>query len=155
MEDLWQYAPLVRAMVKRYQGPGLEGEDLEQEAWLALLIAQRDYRPELGTPRPAYYKSRVWAALANTLRQLRRDALFWRWDRPVDLLPHGGQESGGGVTEMLVGLAPRQQQVLAMYYGQDLPLKEIAQRLGLSISAVHTYKQRGLKALRRLSSSKK
>ncbi len=153
MDDLLAYAPLVRAMVRRYQGPGLEGEDLAQEAWLALLIAQRDYRPYLGTPRQAFYKSRVRAALADCLRNYRRDALCWRWNGPVELFAKSSEELGDEIGHLLLGLSVRQRQVLAMYYGKDLPLREIARRLGLSLTAVHTHKQRGLAALRRLSCS--
>lgn len=153
MDDLWQYAPLVRAMVRRYQGPGLEGEDLAQEAWLALLRAQRDYRPELGAPRPAFYRSRVRAALADVLRRYRRDALFWRSSSLVEEMPQPGPPRDG-FDELVAGLTRRQRQVLAMCYRDDLPLREIARRLGLSLSAVHTYKRRGLEALRRLSCSK-
>lgn len=154
MDDLIDYAPLVRAMVRRYLGPGLEREDLEQEAWLALVIAQRDYRPHLGVPRPAYYKIRVRGALANVLRRYRRDALFWRSRCPLEPENLSEPEPEAETSQLLTGLTRRQQQVMEMYYGQDKSLKEIALCLGLSLTTVHTYKQRGLKALRHLSCSK-
>jgi RNA polymerase sigma factor (sigma-70 family) len=152
MDELCQYTPLVRAMVRRYRGPGLEGEDLAQEAWLALIKARRDYRPELGA-RPAFYRCRVRAALADVLRRYRRDALFWRSSSLVEEMPQPGPPRDG-FDELVAGLTRRQRQVLAMYYRDDLPLREIARRLGLSLSAVHTHKQRGLEALRHQSRSK-
>lgn len=155
MNELVNYTPLVRAMVRRFMGPGLEKEDLEQEAWLALHIAQRDYRPHLGVSRAAYYKVRARVALADVLRRYRRDALFWRSSSPMDFERLPDFEQQDGTSHLLAGLSRRQQQVMQMYYGEDKPLKEIALGLGLSVSAVHTYKQRGLEALRRLSCSKK
>jgi len=154
MKHPWEnYSPLVRAMARRYQGPGLEREDLEQEAWLALVAAEAEYRPELMVPRPAYYKCRIRAALAAVLRKYRRDALFWRTVQPTEL--SAAREGQGEVWELLAGLPSRQQEVLRLYYLHDLPLKDIAARLKISVSAVHTHKQRGLAALRHLSRSKK
>lgn len=154
MDHLLEYAPLVRAMARRYLGPGLEREDLEQEAWLALVAARAQYRPELG-PRPAYYKSRVRAALAQALRRFRRDALFYKAPLEGDIPLAAGEELDG-LWQWTWSLTPRQRQVLDLYFGRDLTLSDIARRLGISLSAVSTHKQRGLAALaRRMSCGKK
>ena len=75
VDHLLEYAPLVRAMARRYLGPGLEREDLEQEAWLALVAAGPVGR---NGPAPGLLQSRVRAALAQALRRFRRDALFYK-----------------------------------------------------------------------------
>lgn len=143
---LAEYAPLVRAMARRYQGPGLEREDLEQEAWLALLEAKASYRPERNVPRPAYYRSRVRTALANVLRRYRRDGLFWRRDSDTVAV---WQDRKGEMLELVSHLPARQAQVLKLYYWHQLKLREIAATLGTSISAASTHKKRGLAALAR------
>lgn len=145
METIAAYRPLVRAMAKRYHGPGLEFEDLEQEAWLALVMAEKSYRPELNVPRPAFYKSRVRAALASMLRKYRRDALFWRGTH-VELR---GEWSESDFDLLLSTLPSRQRQVLGLYYREGWKLPEISRQLGISVSAAHTYKTRGLRALAR------
>ena len=142
--QILNYAPLVRAMARRYQGPGMEREDLEQEGWLALVEARRCYRPELG-PRPAFYKSRVRGALAKMLRRYRRDALFGR----AAEVEFSGQDDVPGfeLRDLFANLSKRQSQVLLLYYHQGLSLREAAKCMGISISAAHTHKKRGLKAL--------
>jgi RNA polymerase sigma factor (sigma-70 family) len=149
--QLLKFAPLVRAMARRYQGPGLEGEDLEQEAWLALLEAEESYCPERNVPRPAFYQSRVRGALGEVLRRYRRDALFWRGATPVEALAQGEHRSFELLQSLSV-LSQRQRQVISMYYWHQLSLRQIAAELGISISAVQVHKGRGLKALARLLS---
>lgn len=149
MNSLSQYAPLVRAMVRRYRGPGLEGEDLEQEAWLALLEAQASYRPELNVPRSAYYKCRVRTALANVLRKYRRDGLYWRQEVRVGELPGKSVDFSYEMEDLVFRLPRRQSQVIRLYFCRQLTLREIASALGISISAASTYKKLALAALAR------
>lgn len=145
-ESLDLFAPLVRAMAKRYQGPGLQREDLEQEGWLALLEAAACYCPELGA-RPAYYKSRVRAALGNVLRCYRRDGLFGHRTLEAEKPDWDGDQ--GEVWQLVAALPPRQRQTIQGYYREDLSLREIAAQLGISISAVSAHKKRGLATLKR------
>jgi len=145
---LKKFTPLVRAMARRYQGPGLEKEDLEQEAWLALLEAEASYRPELNVLRPAFYKSRVRAALGNVLRRYRKDALFWSSAIEVEKV-NLDSEIGFELFELLSYLSQRQRQVIRLYYLNQLNLRQIAEYLGISVSAVNIHKQRGLAALAR------
>lgn len=152
MNSLSQYAPLVRAMVRRYRGPGLEGEDLEQEAWLALVEARASYRPELNVPRSVYYKCRVRTALANVLRKYRRDGLYWRQEARVEEVPDRNEGFSYEMEDLVSRLPCRQGQVIRLYFCRQLTLREIADALGISISAVSTYKKRALAALARQES---
>jgi RNA polymerase sigma factor (sigma-70 family) len=149
MDNLVNYAPLVRSMARRYQGPGLEREDLEQEGWLALVEAAACYRPELNVPRPAYYRSRVRAALGSLLRRYRRDALFWRAGADVDRTFTWDEGSESGAVWLMGNLPRRQREALLLYYHYGFSLKEVAKRMGIGISAAHTHKTRGLAALAR------
>lgn len=145
MDNLLDFRPLVSAFARRFQGQGLEREDLEQEAWLALVEAERDWDPSRNVPKAAFFRRQVWTALKRLLRRHRRDPLGGEWlelrerSARVEELPQDAS--------LLEMLTTRQRQVLYLYFWHELSLAEIARRLDLAVSTVHTHKQRGLRAL--------
>lgn len=144
MEANWQdYLPLVRAMARRYQGPGLEQADLEQEGWLALLEASRRYDPQRQVPRAAYYRLSIRSALRQVLRRYSRDALSQACSADTSSIQMmaGDQEPPDRPS-----LPPRQSQVLRAWLREG-SIQQAAKCLGLTLGTAKTHLRRSLKHL--------
>lgn len=65
MEELYRMADGICANVwRRYRSTRYELADLQQEAYLALILAERAYRPELSVPFAAYAAAQINHALS-------------------------------------------------------------------------------------------
>ena len=65
MEELYRMADGICANVwRRYRSTRYELADLQQEAYLALILAERAYRPELNVPFAAYAAAQINHALS-------------------------------------------------------------------------------------------
>lgn len=70
-----RWAAMARAIArgKHWRIPGLEREDLEQEALLGLLLAARSYRAELEIPFPRFAQLVIDRRLATAAREAFRE----------------------------------------------------------------------------------
>jgi RNA polymerase sigma factor (sigma-70 family) len=144
VEVNWQdYLPLVKAMARRYQGPGLEQADLEQEGWLALLEASRRFDPQREVPRAAYYRLSIRSALRQLLRRYSRDALSRACSADTCTIQPMAEDEVPMVT---VSLSLRQSQVLRAWLREG-SIQQAAKSLGLPLGTAKTHLRRGLKHL--------
>lgn len=141
-------------------------EDAQAQAWVAVIEAVKAYNSLTGVPVEAYVESRVKYALWNLFKKERRR---WRTETALEI-PSGSEDCVSFVdtladTADVAGEVERRQmfrlavaaletlparQRLAVLYTtvQGMKLHEAASRLGVSIQAVHSLRQRGLRALK-------
>lgn len=176
IEDVLRRAePLVRHVARQYSVPGMDREDLEQEARIALWEALRDYRPDAG----AAWTSFAWLCMRRRIvrllrRSVRKDGWWLLHVMPMDTTWDGDEEhgvcppvAGDGplpeelyfdrcsalqrVEEIAHALSGRERDVVRLY-AMGLSYKEIARTLGMPLKSVDNAMQRArVKASRLLA----
>lgn len=161
MEEVYEaYEGLCRKTVRAYGWEGVSKEDLFQECVLELCRCVRDFDPDRGVAFPAYVqralKYRVYGAQRKWLKG-QVDSLDAGEDfqeallDPFDLEEAVCREEEKRRLDFYLGsLSPRQEEVLRLYYYENLSLSEIAGFLGLAYKTVENTKAAGLRNLRRL-----
>lgn len=136
---------LVDALAFEHEG-ALSSRDLAQEGMLAMLGALRRYRPELG-PLTPYMRPRIRGAMLRaSAREAREDSV--RMPAFVDeTTPESEYESREDMRLILAMLSPIEQAVLALRT-DGLEWREVARRMGMSVSAVEQTGSRALKKIR-------
>ena len=151
----------VLALAWRLVGNREEAEDLAQEAFLRLHRSLPKFR---GESRISTWLYRTTTRLAiDYLRRerIKRKLFFFRQDNsapdPVDLAidPRNNpgrtfqsQEAMQALRKSMEKLSPRQQVVFTLRHYEGLPLKEIAEHLGLEIGTVKAHLHRAVTQLR-------
>ena len=105
------YLPLARAVAARFTGRGIEREDLEQVAALALLSALEQYDPERGTK----FSTLAVPVMAGALRHELRDR---------GSLIRGGRQDRARLAQLA-----RTEDLLAQRLGREPGLLELASEI--------------------------
>jgi len=144
--DLYErtLGPVYRYLRRGCAGQPGVAEELAQETYLAALAAVRAGRAgEVGLPwllGVAHHK------LVDHYRASRREE---RSRVALAARPPGPAAAhGGGAAELLGALPAAQRAALALRYVDDLPVPEVARRLGRSVHATESLLARGRAALR-------
>jgi RNA polymerase sigma factor (sigma-70 family) len=171
-EVLAENGGLVATIAARYQGRGLDSDDLLQEGRIGLLKAVRNFDPErgvaFGTVAWSFISTEIRHALRIEGRRAREETLL---DAPVgedgvatlaDILPDDGPgpeeqtlaEIAGALVRNAVPLLPVElREVIVLRYGLDghapRSLREIGLALGVSQTTVSSREERALDLLRR------
>lgn len=151
----------VLGLAWRLVGHREEAEDLAQEAFLRLHRSLPDFR---GDSRVSTWLYRTTTRLAiDHLRRerIKRRLFFFRADNesadPVELAkdPSGDpgrsfqtREAMQSLRRSLARLSPRQQVIFTLRHYEGLPLKEIAEHLGLETGTVKAHLHRAVSQLR-------
>ena len=140
--------PHLAVLATAVSGDPASGEDLAQEA---LTRAERRWDRISGYDRPGAWARRVTINLATSRRRrLRSEARALLRLGPPDpasaVTLHGDPAVWAAVAE----LPPRQRAVVTLHYLEDRPVAEIAETLGISVSATTSNLH---KARRRLAAS--
>lgn len=154
LESLFhRYVRLVTGIAQRILNDRAEAEDVTQEVFLEIYRKAHLYTPARGT-------FRVWLLQYVYHRTLRRKALLRRraayGGEPIDAISEPASDYRNGLTpdecrwvlrSLLVQLPPRQRTTLELTCFEDLPLREVAARLGVSLGCTRHYYYRGLARL--------
>lgn len=137
-KGLWRAAWLLT-------GDSQHAEDLVQTA-LSKTYTRYD---DIGNDAQfeAYVRTTIYRTFVSWWRKLS-----WRNEKAAEFVGDApAPEAHGAILDLTRALAdlPRMQRaVLVLQYFEDLPMEEIAQRLGVSVGSVKTHASRGRAALR-------
>jgi RNA polymerase sigma-70 factor (ECF subfamily) len=148
---LTQVAGLAAAFVRKRAGDVAWCEDVVQESLLAVHRARHTY--DAGRPFVPWLYAIVHNRFVDALRSQRRR---WLRELPVD----GAREPGSravqerdaylrDVRRAVNGLPENQRRVIELLKFEDLSVREVASRLGMSETNVKVTAHRGYRALRR------
>lgn len=173
-EVLNRFRPLVLATARRLQTGEMDWEDFLQEGFLALVEAVFTFNPRGRAGFPWYARRRVYFALYNYRRRVRRSRE--REDLALDLPLEGAQGTtllegipapGPGPEEevlarhryrelrlALARLPEKQRRVLTGLYLEGQGVSELAGEMGISPSSVKGLEARGLKNMARILGAK-
>lgn len=144
-------------------------EEAQAQGWLAIAEGVKTYDSASGVPVAGYLESKVRYALWNLFKKERR-----RWQTEA-AFEYGSdaEEEGGGLlavlaskdhvedrleqqeqrdelSQALAGLPERQRLAIIYTVIKGMQLNEAAQRLGISLQAVHSLRQRGFGRLKKV-----
>lgn len=150
-ELLTRVAALVRALVRRRTGDASWSEDVVQDALVALHRARHTY--DAGRPFAPWMYAIAQNRLVDALRVTRRRLL--REIQP-DVMPEPSRRAlqerdalRADVRRAVAALPDRQRQVIELLKFEDLSVRDVATRLGMSEANVKVTAHRGYRALRR------
>jgi RNA polymerase sigma-70 factor (ECF subfamily) len=155
LESLFhRYVRLVRGIAQRILNDRAEAEDITQEVFLEIYRKAHLYTAARGSVR-------VWLLQYVYHRTLRRKAVLRRraayHGEPIeildDVLPDRrerltSEECHWVLRTALAQLPGPQRTTLELTCFEDLPLREVAERLGVSVGCTRHYYYRGLARLR-------
>jgi len=152
-EDLLtRVAALVRALVRRRIGDVAWADDVVQESLVALHRARHTYDPA----RPfapwlyAIAQNRLVDALRAQRRRLLREVhVETDWPALARRPEQERQALSQDLRRAVAGLPENQRRVIELLKFEDLSVREVASRLGMSESNVKVTAHRGYRALRR------
>lgn len=150
-ELLTRVAGLLQAFVRRRTGDAVWSEDVVQDALVALHRARHTY--DVARPFAPWMYAIAQNRLADALRAKRRRLLREvqpatmpePWRRP----PQERDALRADVRRAVAGLPDRQRQVIELLKFEDLSVRDVAARLGMSEANVKVTAHRGYRALRR------
>lgn len=146
------YQSIYRYLSFRVSDPQT-AEDLAAEVFIRFLSALH----ERGNP-PNTLAGWLFGAAQNVLREHYRKQKQANWTELDESLPGAERSpeqqleaklSGEELRQALAELTPEQQHVLALRFGQDMPIKEVAQVVGKSEGSVKMLQVRAIGALTR------
>ena len=150
-----RYVRLVTAVAHRILNDRAEAEDVTQEVFLEIYRKAHLYTPARGS-------FRVWLLQYVYHRTLRRKAVLRRraayGGEPIDTIAEPTSDHRHGLTpderrwvlnSLLAQLPSRQRATLELTCFEDLPLRDVAERLGVSVGCTRHYYYRGLARLQR------
>lgn len=155
LESLFhRYVRLVRGIAHRILNDRAEAEDITQEVFLEIYRKAHLYTAARGSVR-------VWLLQYVYHRTLRRKAVLRRraayHGEPIEVLDDclpdhrerlTPEECHWVLRTALAQLPGRQRTTLELTCFEDLPLREVAERLGVSVGCTRHYYYRGLARLR-------
>lgn len=130
------YAPLARALAV-VTGDAQEAEDVVQDAFLQALRHWGRVR--------AYDRPEAWVRRVALNKQLDQGRRRGRRDRAVERLraqrppATDGATDGPDLVAAIAGLTEQQRRVVGLYYLLDLPVREVADDLGLAEGTVKSH----------------
>jgi len=145
----------VFAFLARMAGSREEAQDLAQEVFLRVYESAKRHRPE------SAFRSWLFRIAGNLARSRLRRRRILRWirfdpvlhDRPIEAEDAGRaverDEARRSVREALGKLPERQREAMILRRFEDLSYQEIAEVMGVSLPAVESLLQRGMRALRK------
>ena len=148
-----RYVRLVTGIAHRILNDRAEAEDITQEVFLEIYRKAHLYSPARGS-------FRVWLLQYVYHRTLRRKAVLrrraaYRGD-PIDAIEEPAADACHGLSRdecrwvlhsLIDRLPSRQRITLEMTCFEDLPLRDVAARLGVSVGCTRHYYYRGLARL--------
>ena len=142
-----QYQEVLLLMCCLYLRDAELAKDAVQETYLKAYRALDSFRGECAE------KTWLLRIAINTCRDMRRSAWFRHMDRRVtpDMLPaafHPFEEADEELLLAVMALPVKLRETVVLYFYQDMCVKEIAESLGLSSSAVSVRLDRAKKKLR-------
>ncbi|MDD4223971.1 MAG: sigma-70 family RNA polymerase sigma factor [Candidatus Cloacimonetes bacterium] len=147
---------LAYKYAQKYQNRGLPLEDLRQEALLGLLEAARRFEPERGWNFSTYacpwIKKRLLAALAKEKRATAGTEQLGERDLPAPELVHRENLEASPDSFFPLSMPADERRVVLLSVNKGLPLKEVANRLGISVERVKQLRGKALRRLRNNSS---
>ena len=152
-----RYAPALRRFLLRRVGDTLVAEDLLHDVFVRMLVGLPQYE-ERGYPVSAWLYRIAACRATDWLRANGR-----RWAESLDQAleaasegwPDGEETAADREAEQrdlaaaLAQLTERQAEVIRLRFFAELPIAEVAQRLGLTPGMVKSLQHRGLATLRR------
>ena len=148
-----RYVRLVTGIAHRILNDRAEAEDVIQEVFLEIYRKAHLYTPARGS-------FRVWLLQYVYHRTLRRKAVLRRraayCGEPIDSVEEPAAEYRPGLTReecrwvldsLIAQLPCRQRLTLQLTCYEDLPLRDVAARLGVSVGCTRHYYYRGLARL--------
>ncbi len=148
-----RYVRLVTGIAHRILNDRAEAEDVTQEVFLEIYRKAHLYTPARGS-------FRVWLLQYVYHRTLRRKAVLRRRaayvGQPMEAIDEPASEHRPGLTpdecrwvlrSLLAHLPTRQRTTLELTCFEDLPLRDVAERLGVSLGCTRHYYYRGLARL--------
>ena len=151
-----RYVRLVTGIAHRILNDRAEAEDVTQEVFLEIYRKAHLYAPARGS-------FRVWLLQYVYHRTLRRKAILRRraayCGEPIDAIDEPAAAQRPGLTpeecrwvlnSLIERLPSRQRITLELTCFEDLPLRDIAERLGVSVGCTRHYYYRGLARLQHL-----
>jgi RNA polymerase sigma factor (sigma-70 family) len=144
-----RYAPMLMRVMRRHMRQMADADELVQQTFLQLHRARNDFqqgrrlRPWLMTI--AYNLKREYFR-----RKKRRPEASLEYEPKADTQPDPleQQDDRARMQAALQALSEGQRDVIVMHWFQDLSFPEVAEILGLSVSAVKVRAHRGYKKLR-------
>lgn len=156
-----EHSSKVMGLAWRLVGNREEAEDLAQEAFLRLHRALPDFRGESKISTWLYRTTTRLAIDFLRRERLKRKLFFFRADNdapdPIDLAgdlrEHPGRkaqsrEAMALLRRSLNQLSPRQRVIFTLRHYEGLPLKDIADHLGLETGTVKAHLHRAVSQLR-------
>jgi RNA polymerase sigma-70 factor (ECF subfamily) len=139
IEQLFQVeaARLWRAVLVYVGGRREVADDVVAEAFARAIVYQGEIR------RPIGWLYQVAFRLAAA--EMRREG--WADDEPAPIV---GPPEVLGVFDALRRLPPKQRVAVVLHHEVDLPVREIAERMGISAATVRVHLHRGRNRLREL-----
>lgn len=152
-EDLLtRVSGLVRGFVRRRVGDVAWGDDVVQECLVALHRARHTYDPT----RPfapwlfAIAQNRLVDALRVTRRQVQREVQpDGEWQAPARRPDQERDAMRADLRREVAALPEKQRRVIELLKFEELSVREVASRLGMSEANVKVTAHRGYRALRR------
>lgn len=143
-----ELGPALFRLAVSFCGNREDAEDAVQEVFLKYLRCGRDF------PDPEALRRYLTTATANQCRDLLKSAARRRTRALEELdraaAPQEDPELRLDVRRALLRLPPKYRGVVYLYYYEDCSVRQIADRLSLSETAVRTRLDRARKQLRRL-----
>lgn len=142
-------SPVLNRMAWLLTGDAHRAEELVQQALVRTYVAW----PRARAGDPLAYARRVLAnARIDTWRKHRREVITSRDDLPGASTPSGAQAQAerDELARALLRLSPQRRRVVVLRYVMDLPEREVAADMNLSLGAVKSAASRGLAQLRSL-----
>lgn len=145
-------APHLRSFFRSKLRGGGDVEDLVQETLIALHTKRDCFDPAF--PAGAWIYAIARYRMIDYLRRIKRQGI----SVPVDDVENelfaasdaDASDAKRDVAELLTALPEKQREALRLTKLEDLPIKDAAERLGLSVSDVKISVHRGMKTLMRL-----
>ncbi len=148
-----RYASLLLRLMRRGISREIEAQDLVQQTFMQLHRARHDFRQDA--------RLRPW--LMTIALNLKREFLRRKKRRPETLVaehpvlegktpqdPVEQQQTSAQVRAALQKLPESQRQVIELYWFKELSFPEVAEELGLNLSAVKVRAHRGYKKLKQM-----
>lgn len=145
-----RYAPLLLGIMRRRLSSPDEAAELVQQTFLQLHRARGDF--EQGRKLKPWLLTIAYNLLREHFRRKKRRPEGALSEEPVDPTerqdPVERAQMGASVRRALASLPDGQREVITMHWFEELSFPEVAEILGVSVSAVKVRAHRGYAALR-------